>query len=75
MVAIRIGRIWFGIDGGCDMARYIDVDALLENIQQKHCDKCNMYDGLKCKTCELDDTIYYLENAPTADVVPKNKNF
>ena len=55
------------------MARYIDADALLEDLQQKHCNKCNMYDGLKCKTCELDDTIYYLENAPAADVAPKSE--
>ena len=54
------------------MARYIDADKLEYDLQQKHCGECNMYDGLKCKTCEIDDMFYYLTAAPTEDVVPKS---
>ena len=55
------------------MARYIDADKLEYDLQQKRCSKCNMYDGLKCKTCEIDDVFYYLTNAPTEDVIPKSE--
>ena len=51
--------------------RYIDVDALIEKIQETVCTKCgDIYDGIKCKSCGIDDTLNFLEDAPTADVVP-----
>lgn len=56
------------------MARYIDADALIEYIQETICAKCgDISDGIKCKSCGIDDTLYFLENAPTADVVPKSE--
>ena len=48
------------------MARYIDADALITDIQETICAKCNMHDGIKCKSCGIDDTLDSLENAPTA---------
>lgn len=56
------------------MARYIDSDALIEDIQETVCGKCgDISDGIKCKSCGIDDTLGFLENAPTADVVPKSE--
>jgi hypothetical protein len=55
------------------MPRYIDVDALIESIQDTICNKCDMYDGVKCKSCGIDDTLDFLETAPSADVVPKSE--
>ena len=55
------------------MARYIDADGLIEELQETICSKCNMYDGIKCKSCGIDDTLDFLENAQTADVVPKSE--
>ena len=51
------------------MARYIDVDKFTEDLRSQHCLNCVSYDGLKCKTCEIDDTIAFVESTPTADVV------
>lgn len=56
------------------MARYIDADAFIEDIQETICAKCgDISDGIKCKSCGIDDTLDFLENAPTADVVPKRE--
>ena len=52
------------------MARYIDADWLIEKLQETICSKCNMYDGIKCKSCSIDDTLDFLENALTAEVAP-----
>ena len=54
--------------------RYIDADALIEKIQETICTKCgDIYDGIKCKSCEIDDTLNFLQDAPTADVVPRDE--
>lgn len=54
--------------------RYIDADALIEDIQETICAKCgDIFDGIKCKSCGIDDTLDFLENAPTADVVPRQE--
>ena len=55
------------------MARYIDADALIESIQETLCSKCDKYDGIKCKSCGIDDTLDFLDTAPTADVAPKSE--
>ena len=56
------------------MARYIDADALEEYIQETICAKCgDISDGIKCKSCGIDDTFDFLENAPTEDVVPRSE--
>lgn len=54
--------------------RYIDADALIEKIQETVCTKCgDIYDGIKCKSCGIDDTLNFLEDAPTVDVVPREE--
>ena len=55
------------------MARYIDADALITDIQETICMKCGIDDGIKCKSCGIDDTLDFLETARTADVVPKSE--
>ncbi|MEE1046055.1 MAG: hypothetical protein U0M60_01385 [Clostridia bacterium] len=56
------------------MPRYIDADALEEYIQETICAKCgDISDGIKCKSCGIDDTLDFLENAPTEDVVPRSE--
>lgn len=56
------------------MPRYIDADALIEDIQETICAECcDISDGIKCKSCGIDDTLDFLENAPTADVAPKSE--
>ena len=55
------------------MARYIDADALITDIQETICIKCDIYNGIKCKSCGIDDTLDFLETAATADVAPKTE--
>ena len=55
------------------MARYIDKDEFITQIQDNFCTECNNYDGVKCKSCGIDDTIGMVENADEADVVPKSE--
>ena len=55
------------------MARYINKDEFIAQIQDNFCTECNNYDGVKCKSCGIDDTIEMVENANEADVVPKSE--
>jgi hypothetical protein len=55
------------------MARYINKDEFIAKIQDNFCTECNNYDGVKCKSCGIDDTIDMVENADEADVVPKSE--
>lgn len=55
------------------MARYINKDEFIAQIQDNFCTECNNYDGVKCKSCGIDDTIEMVENADEADVVPKSE--
>lgn len=54
-----------------EMARYIDADALIENIKRDYCTDCNNYNGVRCRACGTDDAFDMIENAPTADVAPR----
>lgn len=49
--------------------RYIDADALAENIRLVYCKDCNNYHEIRCRCCGIDDALSMLEDAPTADVV------
>lgn len=51
------------------MARYIDADALIENIKRVYCTDCNNYNKVRCRACGTDDAMTMIEDAPTADVV------
>lgn len=65
------------------MPRYIDADALIDDLMERYCKECNKRKGIKngkyriiyeigeapCRACEVDDVKAELEEAPTADVV------
>lgn len=53
------------------MARYIDADALIENIKRVYCTDCNNYNEVHCRACGTDDAMAMIEDAPTADVAPR----
>ncbi len=55
------------------MARYIDADAAVEEARLAYCKDCNSYNGVKCRACAFDDAMLYIEDHPTADVVPKSE--
>ena len=55
------------------MARYIDADALIEEIKRVYCADCNNYNEIRCRACGTDDALRMLEDAPTEDVVPKGE--
>lgn len=55
------------------MARYIDADALIENIKRVYCTDCNNYNEVRCRACGTDDALDMIEDAPTADVSPKSE--
>ena len=62
--------------------RYIDADALIDDLTERYCKECNKRKGIKngkylfiyeigeapCRACEVDDVKAELEEAPTADV-------
>lgn len=50
------------------MARYIDADALLENLKKQYGEEL----GWQC-TVNMSDFGMMIEDAPTADVVPKSE--
>lgn len=47
------------------MGRLIDADALKKQIEDFHCKDCDNYNFVRCRACWVDDTITYLEEAPT----------
>ena len=51
--------------------RYIDADKLHEHITTNHCGECGIYNGEICCSCPMDKALNYIEDAPTADVVPR----
>jgi hypothetical protein len=51
------------------MARYIDAEALTERLRLQFCKDCNNYNEIRCRSCDIDDTIDFIEDAPAADVV------
>ena len=55
------------------MARYIEEETFVNFVQEHFCNGCNNYNGVKCRSCSVDDAISFVESAPTADVVPKSQ--
>ena len=51
------------------MARYIDADKAVEELRLLYCSRCDSYDGMRCRTCHVDDIASYLDGYPEADVV------
>ena len=55
------------------MAQYIDADLLEEHLRLNYCKACNSYNGVRCSSCEIDDALDFIEDAPTDDVAPKSE--
>lgn len=51
--------------------RYIDADALIENIKRVYCTDCNNYNEIRCRACGTDDALTMIDDAPTANVAPR----
>lgn len=51
------------------MPRYIEEETFVKFVEEHFCNGCNNYNGVKCKSCSVDDAIGFVESAPTADVV------
>ena len=45
--------------------RLIDADALKEQIENFNCKDCRHYNFIKCRACQIDDALSYIEDAPT----------
>ena len=52
------------------MAEYIEREEMLEDLRLQFCKGCNSYSEIKCRSCSVDDVIGFIEDVPTADVVP-----
>jgi hypothetical protein len=52
------------------MAEYIEREKMLEDLRLQFCKGCNNYSEIRCKSCSVDDVIGFIEDEPTADVVP-----
>jgi hypothetical protein len=55
------------------MARYIDADALLKSMQRRYDEICDTYGYHDLYASGYDDAVDAVENAPTADVVPRTE--
>lgn len=49
--------------------RLIDADKTVEDLK-KNCIDCNSYNGIKCRSCWVDDARLVLEDALTIDAAP-----
>lgn len=49
--------------------RPIDADKLIEKIKKTYCERCDNYNGMRCKACPNDDEIRDIDSAPTIDAV------
>lgn len=45
--------------------RLIDADALTKEIEDFNCKDCNHYNHVRCRACPIDDTVTYIDEAPT----------
>ena len=48
---------------------YIERRALIEDVRLAYCTACNSYNGVRCRSCRIEDSMEMVENAPAADVV------
>jgi hypothetical protein len=51
------------------MPRYIDAEALIEDIKRVYCTDCNNYNEVRCRACGTDDAMAMIEDAPTVEVI------
>ena len=49
--------------------RLIDANALIAFIERTCCKGCKSDEGVKCRSCEHDDAMAMIEDAPTVDAV------
>ena len=49
--------------------RLIDGNARIEEIRKAYCTNCDNYDGVRCRSCWVDDAVGLFEDAPTVDAV------
>lgn len=47
--------------------RLIDADDRIEFIKNAYCPGCDNYNGVRCRTCSINETIEAIDDAPTAD--------
>ena len=47
--------------------RIIDADKLIEQIKKTYCERCDNYNGMRCKACPNEDEIRDIDSAPTID--------
>lgn len=56
------------------MAKYIDREAFLEDVEERYCVPCKGvgqdHNGLKCRACWVDDMCGDIIGAPTIDAAP-----
>ena len=55
------------------MARYIDAEALTDHMLERYAELCEEYGDYDHYTTGYGDATDVIENAPTADVVPKSE--
>ena len=47
--------------------RLIDADALTKEIEDFNCKNCNHYNHVRCRACQIDDALSYIDDAPTVE--------
>lgn len=54
------------------IVRLIDADALIQSIQQWYCapERCNSYNGVRCRACHIDDALTNIDSATEIEAVP-----
>jgi hypothetical protein len=55
------------------MARYISEEEFIAWVKDHWCADCKNDNGLRCRSCWIDDAIDVVEEAPAADVVPREE--
>ena len=52
--------------------RLIDADALVQSIKDWYCapERCNSYNDIMCRACQIDDALSEIDRAPTVDAKP-----
>lgn len=47
--------------------RLIDADVLKEQIENFNCKGCNHYNFVRCRACQIDDALSYIDDAQTVE--------
>lgn len=51
------------------MKRFINVFQATEELRLRYCKDCNNFNGIRCRSCDIDDVLTAIEDFPTADAV------